>query len=134
MIDKDLIFFDGVCTLCNSIVQTILKHDKKNHFLFASLQSLSARELLFDKLKEKPDLDSIILLQRNGQIKFKSSAVLSIAKYLSFPLNTAYVFIVIPRFIRDWVYDVIASNRYRWFGKKDECWLPTPELKSRFLP
>ncbi len=134
MTDKEIVFFDGVCNLCNGSVQTILKYDRKKRFHFASLQSLTARELLPEKYTKEDELGTIVFMQKNGSFKTKSTAVLNIAKYLSFPLNLTFVFILVPVFIRNWVYDRVAKNRYKWFGKQDTCWLPTPELKSRFLP
>ncbi len=128
-----IVFFDGVCNLCSSAVQTIIKNDKKNHFLFASLQSDTAKQKLATFLNKNPQLDSIILLD-NETIYTKSQAVLRIAKHLKFPLNLAYGFIIIPSFISNIVYSFIAKNRYKWFGKKEECWLPTPEIKAKFLP
>lgn len=133
MQSKPIVFFDGVCNLCSSAVQTIIKNDKKNSFLFASLQGETAKKKLKTFINQNPQLDSIILLQ-NDQLYSKSQAVLRIAKHLNFPLNLAYGFIIIPNFISNMVYTFIAKNRYKWFGKKEECWLPTPEIKAKFLP
>lgn len=130
---KNIVFFDGVCNLCNESVQTILKYDKKNRYVFAPLQGETAKKLLSEFIKKNPGTDSIILWS-NENISTKSSAVLKIARYLAFPLNLAYGLMIVPVFIRNYVYGIIAKNRYRWFGKKEECWLPTPELKSKFLP
>ena len=132
--DKSVILFDGVCNLCNSSVNTVLKYDTKNHFMFASLQSDAATKiLLHKKLKNnKNQLDSIILIE-NNDVYTKSTAALRVLKRLKFPLNLTYVFIVVPQFIRDFVYDFIAKNRYKWFGKKETCRVPTQEEKSRFL-
>ena len=131
-IDKKIIFFDGVCNLCNSSVQFIIKRDYKNHFLFSSLQSEYASENLPKQLVEEENLQSIIL-KSEDQTKTKSSAVLTIAKHLSGLWPLLYAFIIIPKFFRDWIYDIIAKNRYKWFGKKDTCMIPSSELKSKFI-
>ena len=133
-IDKSIILFDGVCNLCNTSVNFIIKHDTNNHFRFASLQSDAAKEqLLHNNIKnDKNQLDSIILIE-NNHIYYQSSAALRILKKLKFPINFGYVFIVIPSFIRDAVYHFIAKNRYKWFGKKDICRIPTKEELDKFL-
>lgn len=133
MADKQIVFFDGLCNLCSSAVQIIIKHDKKKQFLFASLQGSTAAEMVPAHLSKSQGIDSILYFE-NEQFYLKSTAALKIAKHLAFPMNLNYGFIIVPGFIRNWVYDLIARNRYRWFGKKEECWLPTPELKERFLP
>ena len=127
-----IILFDGVCNLCNGAVTFIIKRDKNNLFKFATLQSDIAEELLIDKLSDKELLDSIVLIE-NGKQYTKSSAALRIAKNLSGAYPLLYIFMVIPKFLRDWVYSIIAKNRYKWFGKKDACMIPTPELKKKFL-
>lgn len=131
-IEKPVILFDGVCNLCNSSVQFVIRKDKQQRFLFASLQSEYAKTVLPETLSNPDDLTSIVLVD-GDQIKTKSSAVLTISKSLSGLWPLMYAFMVVPRFIRDWVYNVIATNRYRWFGKKDQCMIPSPELKSRFV-
>ena len=131
-IEKSIILFDGVCNLCNSSVQFIIKRDKKEQFLFASLQSDYAKEQLPDEFSDGKALQSIVLKEKD-EIKTKSTAALTIAKHLSGVWPILYAFIIIPKFIRDWVYDIIAKNRYKWFGKKDQCMIPSPELKSRFI-
>ncbi len=124
------VFFDGVCNLCSGSVQFIIKHDKRDHFRFASLQGHYAATHLHDR--DIRHVDSIIL-EQDGKIYKRSSAALRIARKLAFPYNLLYGFIVIPPFIRNMVYDVIARNRYKWFGKKEACWLPSPALKAKFL-
>lgn len=131
-IKQPIILFDGVCNLCNSSVQFIIKRDKKVRFLFASLQSRYAKENLPAEFTDEKALQSIVLKDEKG-LKTKSSAVLNISKNLTGLWPLLYVFIVIPKFIRDWIYDIVAKNRYRWFGKKDQCMIPSPELKSRFI-
>jgi predicted DCC family thiol-disulfide oxidoreductase YuxK len=129
---KSIIFFDGVCNLCNSSVNFIIKHDEKKQFLFASLQSDAAKEILLQYNSKKINLDSIVLLD-NGKLYEKSTAALRISKHLNNGLFLLYIFIIIPTFIRDYLYNYIAKNRYKWYGKKDSCMIPTKDLKSRFL-
>jgi predicted DCC family thiol-disulfide oxidoreductase YuxK len=129
---KSIIFFDGVCNLCNSSVNFIIKHDKKKHFLFASLQSDAAKEILLQHNSKKITFDSIILIKAN-KIYEKSTAALKISKHLNNGLFLLYLFIIVPTFIRDYLYNTIAKNRYKWFGKKDSCMIPTKELKHRFI-
>jgi len=128
-----IIFFDGVCNLCNSSVNFIIDRDSQGVFKFAALQSESAAQKLKDFPVDLKQLDSIVLLH-NSRIYTKSSAALRIAKTLGGIWSLFWVFWVVPKPIRDLAYDVIANNRYRWFGKRDVCRVPTPELKSRFLP
>ncbi|MEQ9467383.1 MAG: thiol-disulfide oxidoreductase DCC family protein [Ekhidna sp.] len=131
-IKEQVIFFDGVCNLCNSSVQFIIKRDKRDRFRFASLQSEFAFENLPETLSDKSALQSIVLKNGDG-IKTKSTAALTIARQLSGLWPILYLFMIVPKFIRDWVYDIIAKNRYKWFGKEDQCMIPSPELKSRFI-
>lgn len=127
--ESPVLFFDGVCNLCNSSVQFILKNDKKKIIKFASLQSEIAREYLNDKL---PLPDSIVFLEK-GKIYTESSAALKIVPYLSAPYRLLRIFGILPKSLRDSAYRFIAKNRYRWFGKKDECLLPSPDYADRFL-
>lgn len=131
-IEKPIVFFDGVCNLCNSSVQFIIKRDKKEQFHFASLQSEYAKKCLKESLRDSDNLQSIVL-KDGDKILTKSTAVLTISKSLSGLWPVLYILILIPKFIRDWVYDFIGSNRYKWFGRRDECMIPIPELKSRFI-
>lgn len=130
--DKSIILFDGVCNLCNSAVNFIIKHDKKEHFLFASLQSDAAKEILLQYPLKKTSLNSIILITNNISYD-KSTAALLISKQLNNGYKLIYYFIVIPKFIRDFVYNLIANNRYKWFGKQKSCKIPSLEIKNRFL-
>jgi predicted DCC family thiol-disulfide oxidoreductase YuxK len=129
--DKDLVFFDGVCNLCASSVQWIIRRDKQNRFRFTSLQGEYAAQNIQDPVLKKTD--SIILLH-NGHYFVKSTAVLMIARKLSFPYNLFSVFLIVPAFLRDPVYDLVARKRYNWFGKKQTCWLPDEGLKAKFIP
>lgn len=131
--NKKLILFDGVCNLCNTSVQFIIKHDKKNVFLFAPLQSDIGKQIIETYHIDTHKTDSILLFTPEKGIDYKSTAALKIASHLGFPINVMVVFLIIPAFIRNWIYDYIAKNRYKWYGKKESCWIPTPELKSKFL-
>jgi len=131
---KKLILFDGVCNLCSSSVQYAITHDKNDIFMFASLQSNIGKQIIsyfnIDVLKT----DSILLYSpKNESLKVKSTAALLVAKDLGFPQNLFSIFLIVPTFIRDWVYDYIAKNRYKWYGKKESCWIPTPKLKAKFI-
>lgn len=130
--NQPILFFDGVCNLCNASVQRVIKADQKGIFRFASLQSEAAQERLADSDLNPEELKSVILYHRD-QFYTRSNAVLESARLLGGTWSLLYVFKIIPRFIRDAIYDWVARNRYRWFGKKDACMLPTPELKNRFL-
>lgn len=131
---KKLILFDGVCNLCNSSVQYVIKHDKKGMFMFAPLQSKIGKQIREEFSIDTNKVDSIILYNpEKSKINYKSRAALKVASQLGFPTNILSVFLIIPSFISNWVYDYIAKNRYKWYGKKDACMIPTPELKSRFL-
>jgi predicted DCC family thiol-disulfide oxidoreductase YuxK len=129
-LDK-IVFFDGVCNLCNASVQFLIRHNKKNSIRFASLQSEFAKNAL-SPYQTPNDLDSILYLKGN-KIYVKSDAILNLLPELNnfYSLFTFLKFI--PRPIRDFVYDFVAKRRYQWFGKRNECWLPTPELKERFI-
>ncbi len=126
------ILFDGVCTLCNGFVQFVIARDPSARFRFASLQSPAAAALLRESGVTAPLPDSIVLVE-GRRVFVRSSAALRILRGLRFPWVLAYGFIAVPRFVRDPVYDVIAAHRYRWFGKRETCMVPTPELKRRFL-
>ena len=131
MEDK-IILFDGVCNLCNGAINFIIKHDPKGIFKFASLQGETGKQLLAQHNIDPQETDSIVLID-NDQVSVKSSAALRIAKNLNQGYPLLFGFMIIPTFIRNGVYDFIAANRYKWFGKKESCMLPTPELRTRFL-
>lgn len=128
-----IIFFDGVCNLCDSSVQFIIKKDTQAYFQFAPLQSNIAEEILKPYGLKPAQLESMILLENNS-LYFKSSAALKISQKLSgiYPL-AYYIFYPLPPIFRDWVYEIIAKYRYKIWGKKEQCMLPSPEIKSRFL-
>ncbi|MFK7740566.1 MAG: thiol-disulfide oxidoreductase DCC family protein [Planctomycetota bacterium] len=129
-VDAPLILFDGDCNMCNGAVQFVLRRDRKARFRFASLQSDAGRLALEQAgVGELPD--SIVLI--DGRVRVKSAAALAIARGLKLPWPLLSVFWFVPYPLRDFIYDWIARNRYRWFGKREECWVPTPELRKRFL-
>jgi predicted DCC family thiol-disulfide oxidoreductase YuxK len=121
-----------VCNLCSSSVQFVIKHNTKENVRFASLQSDFGKELLRDANLPSDYLGSLVLVE-NGKIFVKSDAALKLAKHLNGLWKFGKVFLIIPKFIRNPIYDWIARNRYKWFGKKEVCWIPKPEWKARFL-
>ena len=125
-----IILFDGVCNFCNSSINFIIERDKKGYFKFAPLQSEIGKE--FVERFGLNDVDSIILVEDEKAFAH-STAALKIVKHLGGILSWAYIFIIIPRPIRDFFYKLFAKNRYRLFGKKEVCMMPTPEIRSRFL-
>ncbi|MCB0516680.1 MAG: thiol-disulfide oxidoreductase DCC family protein [Chitinophagales bacterium] len=130
-----ILLFDGVCNLCNGVVQFVLKNEAENSerpLLFASLQSQFGQQILQSHNLPTDSFKSFVLLD-NNQLYFRSSAAFRLCKYLKFPWSWLSVLQIIPTFLRDSVYQFVSDNRYRWFGKKEQCWIPTPELKSRFL-
>ncbi|CAM4229660.1 MAG: thiol-disulfide oxidoreductase DCC family protein [Paenibacillus macerans] len=126
-----VVLFDGVCNFCNGSVQFIIRRDRAGYFRFASLQSDAAKSLLAGRA-EAPSLDSIILIE-NDRVFTESTAVLRIARKLDGIWRGAALFLAVPKPLRDWAYRLFARNRYRWFGKRSECMLPTPEQRQRFL-
>ncbi len=131
--NKALVLFDGVCNLCNTTVQYIIKHDSNDRFRFATLQSDIGQHIIKLHNIDTQKVDSILLYSQDKGIKIKSTAALLIAKHLGFPNNMLVVFLIVPTFIRNWVYSYIAKNRYKWYGKREECMIPTPELRAKFL-
>lgn len=127
-----VILFDGVCNLCNTSVQFVIKHDTKRLFRYASLQSSFGEKILKENNLSADVFNSFILFE-NDTIYTRSTAALLVAKRLNGFIRILYGFIIIPEFIRNAVYNFIARNRYRWFGKRETCWLPSPELKELFL-
>jgi predicted DCC family thiol-disulfide oxidoreductase YuxK len=125
-----IIFFDGICTLCDFAVTFVIDNDPAQRFRFAALQSTAGQQLLADH----PDIvgqDTVLLLEA-GQVYTRSEAALRIARHLR-GWQWMWAFRIIPRVLRDTVYKFVARNRYRWFGKRDSCRIPTPELRSLFL-
>ncbi len=125
-----IILFDGVCNFCHGSVNFIIEKDKKNYFKFTPLQSDAGKE--FVATFDLHEIDSVILVE-DDKAYTHSTAALRIAKRLGGILSLVYVFIIVPKFIRDFFYKLFAKNRYRLFGKKDECMIPTPEIRAKFL-
>jgi len=130
--EQPIVLFDGVCNLCNGAIKFIIRHDKKKVFLFASLQSEAGKKILAQYNFPPDELNSFILIDK-GKAYTRSTGALMVAKKLNGLWPVLYSYIIIPAFIRDSIYNWIGTNRYKWFGKKDECMLPTAELKARFL-
>ena len=131
--DKKLILFDGVCNLCNGAIQFIIKRDKTDIFRYAALQSEIGERLIRERGIDTTKVDSIILIEPGVAYFTKSDAALRIGQDFGGLWKTLTIFTWIPRPIRDGIYDFVAKNRYRWFGRKDQCMIPTPELQAKFL-
>jgi len=131
--NKKIILFDGVCNLCNSSVQFVIQHDKKDVFRFVALQSELGQEILKHIGVNPKNIDSIILYDPGVAYYYKSKAALEIAKNLGGFWHFGTIFRIIPTGISNQLYDYIAENRYKWYGKKESCMIPTAELKSKFL-
>ena len=127
----DIILFDGVCNFCNASINFVIDHDVERRFRFASLQSDIGQHILTENSRSVSDFDTVLLI-REGKVYEKSTAALEIARYLR-GWTWLYAFRFIPRFIRDSVYNLIAKNRYRIFGKSESCRIPTPEERSLFI-
>lgn len=130
--DHPVIIFDGVCELCNRTVDFVLRWEKKPVIRFTANQNPPGRELL-TQFGEDPDSVSTVFLLEKGKLYKESTAALRLSRYLRFPFNLTYGFIIVPPFIRNPVYRLIARNRYRWFGQKDTCRIPSQEELDRFL-
>lgn len=130
--DRSVVLFDGICNLCNSSVRFILKHDSREQFLFSSLQSDASEKLLLHLNYKIREMNSILLVDK-GQLLEKSDAVLKIAGGLRFPWNLAKVFRFLPKRQRDKLYDFVAKNRYKWFGKMDRCVYTMNKYENRFI-
>jgi predicted DCC family thiol-disulfide oxidoreductase YuxK len=132
MAGEQVVLFDGVCNLCNGFVQFIIERDPKARFRFGALQSVEAQHLLRDSTVRPEDLSTVIYL-RKGRVLTRSTAALYVLKDLGGSWSLCFVFIIVPPFIRNAVYGWVARNRYKWFGQRESCMLPTPELRARFL-
>jgi predicted DCC family thiol-disulfide oxidoreductase YuxK len=126
-----VILFDGVCNFCDASVQFILERDPNETFHFASLQSEAGQKLL-KKYNVPEDMDSMILIE-NDKVYYKSAAALRISRHLKGAWKLLYALIIVPAPIRNVVYDLIARNRFKWFGQKESCMLPPPNVRKRFL-
>ena len=131
--NKKIILFDGVCNLCNSAVQFIIKHDKKDVFRFVTLQSDLGQEIC-DYIGVDPKItDSIILYEPGIAYYYKSEAAFKIASQLGGFYGFLLIFNILPKRFNNSIYDYIAKNRYKWYGKKEQCMIPSAELKAKFL-
>ncbi len=131
--DKKIILFDGVCNLCNSTVQFLIKHDKKDVFRFVALQSDLGQQITAYIGIDTSKVDSIIVYEPGKAYFYKAEAALEIASAIGGICSLLGIFKVVPKSISNAVYDYIARNRYKWYGKKEACMLPTPEIKAKFL-
>lgn len=127
-----VILFDGVCNLCNSLVNVLIDQDEDGYFKIGTLQSDEALELLRLHGLDEDRMDSLVLLEGEAVYR-RSEAALQIARRLGWPWILLYPLLALPRALRDAVYDWVAANRYRWFGRRNRCRMPTPELEERFL-
>ena len=130
--DKPILLFDGVCNFCDSSVNFIIDRNSQKNIKFASLQSESGQQLLNEFKLPTETFNSLVLVQ-DGTYYTKSTAALKVARMLDGAWQFLFLLVIIPQFIRDFFYDIIANNRYKWFGKKDQCRLPTKEVRDRFL-
>jgi predicted DCC family thiol-disulfide oxidoreductase YuxK len=130
--EHPVILFDGICNFCNSAINFVLKQDKKGIFRFAPLQSEAGQKLLQRYNLSTKDFDSFVLID-NGKVYKKSTASLRVMSKLPWYWKEVQILRIIPTAFRDAIYDFVARNRYRWFGKKEQCMIPTPELRRRFL-
>lgn len=130
--ENPILLFDGVCNFCNSAVQFIIKRDPKGVFRFSALQSETGQQCLSRHEMPVDQLSTLVLVE-GERVYLRSTAALRIARRLRFPWPALYLFIVVPRPLRDPVYNWIARHRYQWFGKRDACMIPSPEVRSRFL-
>jgi len=131
--NKNIILFDGVCNLCNTTVIRVIKYDNKNVFFFTPLQSDVGKTITDHFNINTKNVDSILLHTPKDGVLKRSTAVLKIASNLKFPISMAFIFLIIPEAIRDYIYNFVAKNRYHWFGKKNACMIPNSEIVSKFL-
>jgi predicted DCC family thiol-disulfide oxidoreductase YuxK len=131
--NKKIILFDGVCNLCNTAVQTIIKQDKKDVFRFVALQSELGMAIQKHIGIDTRKIDSLVFYAPGVSYSYKSEAVLDISKELGGIFSFAIVFKILPTPLLNSIYDYVAKNRYKWYGQKESCWMPTPELKAKFL-
>jgi predicted DCC family thiol-disulfide oxidoreductase YuxK len=131
--DKKIILFDGICNLCNNSVQYVIKQDTKDVFRFVALESALGQKIMRHIGIADKNIDSIVVYQPGIAYYYKSAALIEITKSLQGIFHYGLLFKILPISLRDIVYDYIAKNRYRWYGKKESCMIPTPELKTKFL-
>ena len=132
MEEHPIILFDGICNFCNSAVNFVIRHDKRGRIRFAALQSVAGQALLARYQLPTSIFDTFIFLE-NGKVYTRSTAALRLSRYLSGAWPVFYGFIIVPEFIRNWLYNFVARNRYKWFGQKQSCMVPGPQIRQRFL-
>jgi predicted DCC family thiol-disulfide oxidoreductase YuxK len=128
---QSVVLFDGVCNFCNRMVNFAIRHDKKGKLKFAALQSKAGQQFR-QQYNIAPSIDSVIVIDE-GKVFTHSNAALRIARYLDFPARMLYILSLFPSFIRQPIYKWVARNRYKWFGRKESCMIPGPDIKARFL-
>lgn len=131
MTTECILLFDGICNYCNRWVNFIIRHDKKKKFRFATLQSDAGKRLL--KEYNIPEETESAVLIYNDKSYLKSSTGLHVLYHLGGIYSLAFILIIVPAYIRDFYYDLIARNRYKWWGKRDACMIPSDDVKERFL-
>lgn len=131
--NKKIILFDGVCNLCNGFIQFVIKRDTTDVFRYAALQSKIGQQLISERSIDTTKIDSVILVEPNVAYYVKSDAALQVGRQLKGYRTISKLLNLIPSGLRNIVYDFIARNRYSWYGKKEQCMIPTPELKAKFL-
>jgi len=131
--DKKIILFDGVCNLCDSTVQFLIKRDTKDIFRFVAIQSDLGQEIIRHIGIDTSQTDSIILYEPGNAYYYKAEAALKIGKELGGLYSLLTLFTYLPKGLSNIVYDYVARNRYKWYGKKDACMIPTPQMKAKFL-
>ncbi len=132
MSSQPIILFDGVCNFCNAAVNFTIKRDKQKIIKFAPLQSEAGRQLIQQYGLPENDMRSFLFIE-NDKVYSRSTAALRVCRHLKGLWPLCYGFMIVPAFIRNAVYDLIAKNRYKWFGQKEECMVPTPDIRARFL-
>jgi len=130
--DEKIVLFDGVCNYCNAMINRAIRNDKKAVLKFATLQSETGHQLK-SRYRIPPEIDSVIFIE-NGNVYTYSDAAIRTARYFRWPAKIVYGLKIIPKFIREPIYKWIAKNRYKWFGKRDQCMIPAQDVKARFLP
>ena len=132
MNEQPVILFDGICNFCNSAVNFTIKRNKKANICFAPMQTAAGQKLLQQYNLPPDDMQSFIFIEK-GIVNKQSTAALKVCRHLRGLWPLCYGFMIVPKFIRDGIYNWIAKNRYKWFGVRQECMIPTPEVKARFL-
>lgn len=132
MADDYIILFDGVCNYCNSMINFVIRQDKRKKIRYAPLQSDAGQALLLKHNLPKEDFDSFVFIEK-GKAYLQSTASLKVMNQLPWYWKWFQAFWIVPKFMRDGLYNLVAKNRYKWFGKKDQCMIPTPDIRNRFL-